>query len=69
MQTIVSPSAVEFLDFFETDKSYCIVQEYCEGGDLDRLDINYLYFKAFLVKIKNLHFIRQSFWQQASYMA
>jgi serine/threonine protein kinase len=42
LRTVDSPFTVRFIDNFETDSDYYIIQEFCNGGNLEKLN-NYLY--------------------------
>ena len=53
MQKLDSPNVVSLIDVMETNNNYYIIQEFCEGGDLD----NYLAKQKILPEKEALKFL------------
>jgi len=47
MQKLKSPNIVSLFDVMETTNNYYIIQEFCDGGDLDEWTIAFFHFLFF----------------------
>lgn len=55
MKSIRHPHLIHLYHSFETNKYYCLIMDYCEGGDLKK----YIEEKGYFDKINNVKYLRE----------